>query len=133
MTLDNLHVAGSGIPEMTARVFQAGGKRLTELQRRVLQRAYMRHTGHLDAQLSGDPVKVQQSGSDVSMTIDYLGYMKFLDLKKTSKGKRKKRYAPIYNKYVFGFLMGYTYNNLRAGMAEVADRELPTTTINIIQ
>lgn len=131
ITTDNLHIAGSGVPEMTAKVFKAAGKRMTELQRRVLDRAYIRQTGQLEAHLSGDPVQVQTLGEDVMMNISYLDYIRFLDLKKTKNGKKKKRYAQIYNKYVYGFLMGYTHNNIRAGLTEIAEKQLPETTINI--
>lgn len=39
------------------------------------------------------------------ITIEYPLHIRFLDMKKGRKGKRKKRYAPIYNKYVYGYLV----------------------------
>lgn len=116
---------------MTADVLRKGAERLTEIQLSVLKRTYVSHTGDLAANLASKPITVSADNNNVSLVIRYLFYLRFLDLKYSSKGKKKKRYAPIYNKYVYGFLMGYIYNNLRQGLTAVVVRELPTTVINI--
>lgn len=120
-----------GMGPMIASVFREAGKQLTQTQDMVLNQAYVRHTGDLSALLSSNPTIVQNTSDSATMRIRYLAQIRFMDLKKTAKGKKKKRYQPIYNKYVFGFLMGYTYNHLRQGLTRVANQSLPTITVNI--
>lgn len=120
-----------GMGPMIASVFREAGKQLTQKQDRVLNNVYVRHTGELSALLSSNPTTVQNTSDSATMRIRYMAQIRFLDLKKTAKGKKKKRYRPIYNKYVFGFLMGYTYNHLRQGLTRVANQSLPHVIINV--
>lgn len=120
-----------GMGAMIAGVFREGGKELTEIQDRILNRVYVRHTGELSALLASNPTNVQNTADSATMRIRYMAQIRFLDLKRTATGKRKKRYRPIYNKYVFGFLMGYTYNHLREGLTRVANQSLPSVYINV--
>ena len=50
------------------------------------------------------------------MTIRYPLYIRFLDMKKGTGGKKKKNYEPIYNKYVYGYLYGGIYRRLKAAL-----------------
>lgn len=120
-----------GMGKMIGEVFADGGKQLTQIQNRVLTRTYLRRTGQLSALLESNPVIVENTADSATMRIRYMGQIRFLDLKKTALGKKKKRYRPIYNKYVFGFLMGYTYNQLRQGVSRVANESIPSVYINV--
>lgn len=46
-------------------------------------------------------------------------------MKKGRKGKKKKRYAPIYNKYVYGYLKADVHRKL--------NRLVPSIMINAIE
>jgi hypothetical protein len=129
ITTDNIRTIN--VPEMTADVLSSGAEKLTQIQLDVLNRTYVKDTGDLAGNLSSKPFSVRTINNDVSLEIRYMFYLRFLDLKYSSKGKKKKRYAPIYNKYVYGFMMGYIYNNLRMGLSAVVVRELPVTVLNV--
>lgn len=58
------------------------------------------------------------------ITIDQL-HIRFLDMKKGRNGKRKKLYAPIYNKYVYGYL--------KSEVARKPNRMVPDVMINAIK
>jgi len=77
-----------------------------------------RRSGNLIRNLSGRNFNIISSTQRVNLLIDYVSTIRFLDLKKTSKGKLKRNYTPIYNKILYGFLYSKTYPALRYGMAE---------------
>jgi hypothetical protein len=86
-------------------------------QMMVLDNAFKTKTGDTERWL-GDRshINVTATSDGAQLVIDYPSYFHFLDLKYSRYGKKKQTYAPIYNKYVFGFLMGYLYNNIRREM-----------------
>lgn len=45
--------------------------------------------------------------------MSYPAYIRFLDMKRSRTGKRKKS-APIYNRPVYGYLVGGIYRHLNA-------------------
>ena len=61
---------------------------------------YYKRTGRLKDALWNLP-----SASGTKIEITYPLHIRFLDKKKNRKGKKKKRYAPIYNKLVYGHLV----------------------------
>ena len=85
------------------------GDRLLETQRGIAQATYRTRTGQLMNSLSGG-VTV----SDCKVDIPYPVHIRFLDMKKTRTGKKKKRYFPIYNKYVYGYLKSDIWRILNA-------------------
>lgn len=109
---------------MTEGVLREAADALTTIQGYVLEDNYLSQSGRLAANLASKPYVILTSTSGAMLKVNYLSYMRFLDLKETRKGKKKKRYAPIYNKYVFGFMMGFTYNRLRAGLTNIIYKEL---------
>ena len=78
---------------------------------------YYRRTGRLKDALWNRP-----SASGTKIEITYPLHIRFLDMKKGRKGKRKKRYAPIYNKYVYGYLV--------ADIRRTLNRMIPDIMIN---
>ena len=44
------------------------------------------------------------SVQSMSVTVSYPKHIRFLDMKKSRSGEKKKRYAAIYNKQVYGHL-----------------------------
>lgn len=85
------------------------GDRLLETQRGIAQATYRTRSGHL-MDLLNSSVTV----SDCKVNIPYPIHIRFLDMKKTRAGKRKKRYFPIYNKYVYGYLKSDIWRMLNA-------------------
>lgn len=65
------------------------------------------------------------SASGTKIEITYPLHIRFLDMKKGRKGKKKKRYAPIYNKYVYGYL--------KADVRRTLNRMIPNIMINAIE
>ena len=57
--------------------------------------------------------------------MSYPIHIRFLDMKKGRNGKGKKRYAPIYNKYVYGYL--------KSDVARKLNRLVPDIMINAIK
>ena len=61
-----------------------------------------------------------------------MSQIRFMDLKKTAFGKRKKIYHPIYNKPVYGYLFGYAYDRMRFGLTNYLRQET-TAKVDAIQ
>lgn len=82
------------------RYLESQTEKLFVRQREAAAEApYYRRTGRLKDALWNLPTA---NGTKIEIT--YPLHIRFLDMKKGRKGKRKKRYAPIYNKYVYGYL-----------------------------
>lgn len=92
-------------------------------QSRILNKSYRNKTGTLARALAGQP-----EVTDMKVSIPYPKHIRFLDLKKTRLGKRKKRYAAIYNRYVYGYLKSSVYKLL---MGSIPDQIVKTIEDNI--
>lgn len=99
-----------------AEVFTDTGTPLLEQQAGIAS-TYLNKTGYLSGRLSEKPFKVTETDGGATMIIEYPDYIRFLDLKKAASGRAKKTYYPIYNKPLYGFIYGYAYARLRAGLS----------------
>ena len=106
-----------GIIEQTASIFYETGSELLTEQAEIAKYYYNRRSGDLLSMLSGRNFSVMSSSRGVKLVIDYLKYIRFLDLKKTAKGKKKKIYQPIYNRPVYGYIYNVTYPKLQNGLS----------------
>ena len=92
----------------------------------------------------GSGVRIDEAAMEV--TIPYPIYIRFLDMrrasiktetvdktvirnhrkvvKKLARGKKKTNYAPIYNKYVYGYLKSATYRRLKSAIPSFMIRTL---------
>ena len=55
----------------------------------------------------GRPARALASKCEVremKVSVPYPKHTRFLDMKKTRTGKKKRRYEPIYNNYVYGYI-----------------------------
>jgi len=104
--------------QIASGVLYNTGSKLIRQQTDILKTYYNRQTGATLANLSSQPFSVVASSQRVTLLIKYLSSIRFLDLKKTSKGKNKKVYQPIYNKPLYGFIYGYAYSRLRYGFTQ---------------
>ena len=87
------------------------GEQLLATQQMVATVYYVNRTGTLLSSLGQKPTV-----NNLKMTIQYPMYIRFLDMKKGTGGKKKKNYEPIYNKYVYGYLYGGIYRRLKAAL-----------------
>ena len=87
---------------------------------------YEKKTGRLTSALASTP-----SGSEFNVTVKYPLHIRFLDMKKGRKGKKKKRYAPIYNKYVYGYMRSDIRKKLNTIIPDIMVREFESTLIKL--
>lgn len=64
----------------------------------------------LGDRLNSLPFTIDSSDDGVVSQINYPSTIRFLDLKKTITGKKKKYYTPIYNKPLWGHIYGQGYS-----------------------
>lgn len=98
------------------------GEKLLAYQRSVASSTYNTKTGNLMSALSASPVQTNDTRA-VGVEVSYPIYIRFLDMKKSwSKKKQrlvnKKRYEPIYNKYVYGYLKSDLWKKLMRAIPE---------------
>lgn len=81
-------------------------------QYKIANRYYLRRTSpHLADVLVGSGMYEVKSDSDsVQTKINYPATIRFVDLKRTRKGKKKRYYTPIYNRPLFGHIYGRGYS-----------------------
>lgn len=114
------------IPE----TFSKAAKELSGIQSTIAGRDTVRRTGALSSYMKSNPYAVTSGSDGATLTITYPLYMRFLDLRLRGD-KPKKKHTPIYNKYVWGFLMGYIYSRTRGGLARFIAEKLKETKIEI--
>jgi hypothetical protein len=104
--------------QQVADIFYSAGSGILANQR-YLQRTFLhRQSGNLERMLGGRNFNVITSSGRVQLIINYISTIRFLDLKKTAMGKKKRNYVQIYNKVLYGFLYGRTYPALQYGLWE---------------
>ena len=107
----------------TADVLVDTTEKLLHEQSGILETYYNRRTGTLAQHLKSRPFNVKKSAEGVRLIISNISQIRFMDLKKTAAGKRKKIYHPIYNKPVYGYLFGYAYDRMRGGLTQYLRQE----------
>lgn len=98
------------------------GSALLAHQKAIADATYGTRTGSLARALSGQP-----EVSDLKVSLPYPKHIRFLDMKKTRLGKRKKKYAALYNRYVYGYLKSPVYRLLMAGFPETIIKTIEDT------
>lgn len=98
------------LPMQASDVMHEIALRLLSSQAQILRIDYNERTGNIMSALQSIPFDIYQNGGNPSLTIDYPTTLRFLDLKKTATGKRKKLYSAIYNRPLFGHIYGHGYS-----------------------
>ena len=129
--LSQQYKKGLSFVDHSAAVLEDTAEKLLHEQRGILETYYNRRTGTLARHLQSRIFNVKRSERGVSLIIDYLAQIRFMDLRKTASGKRKKIYHPIYNQPLYGYLFGYAYHRLRLGLLEYL-RQGTTAKVNTI-
>ena len=93
------------------------GDSLLEKQKSVFEATYTSRSGSLARALSSKSVATGNLFGGASVEVAYPIHIRFLDMKKRWSKKnermvRKKKYAPIYNKYVYGYLKSAVWKKL---------------------
>ena len=69
------------------------------------------HSGpHLMDRLASMQPKIDHTDNELRIELSYPATIRFLDLKKTKSGNKKRRYTAIYNRPLFGHLYGRGYS-----------------------
>jgi hypothetical protein len=110
------------IGEFAADVFKESATLMLHEQQKVAG-FYRTRSGQLLQNLGSKPFTVT-SGESPSLTIQFIPYLRFIDLKKTAKGKNKKVYQKIYNRFMHGYIYGYAYKRLRYGLTQGIRNEI---------
>lgn len=64
---------------------------------------------------------------DATVSIPYPVHIRFLDLKKTRTGRKKRNYIPIYNRYVYGYMKSGIWRMLMAALPKQMIRTIEET------
>ncbi len=75
-----------------------------------------KRTGNLQSHLNKAPFSVSKVGAGAVLSLEYLKYTRFVEMKKTATGKRKRNFVALYSKVFYGYIYGWTYNELRYGL-----------------
>lgn len=93
-------------------ILQEQADALVDTQHTIASVYYAQRTGQLVSSLSQRPTV-----SGLKIRIPYPLHIRFLDMKRTRTGRKKKGQEPIYNKYIYGFLYSGTYRRLSRGIS----------------
>jgi hypothetical protein len=107
-----------GLTDMVASVFWETGEDIFKEQADIAKTYYNKRSGELISNLTGRNFDVMKSSWNVKMIMNYISKVRFLDLKKTATGKKKKNYHPIYNRPLYGYIYNFTYPKLSWGLLE---------------
>jgi hypothetical protein len=111
------------IGEFAAEVFNESAALMLQEQYKEAAGFFQTRSGRLIQNLSSNPWRVS-AGDNPSMTIDFVKHIRFLDLSKTARGKKKKVYRRIYNRFFHGYIYGYAYKRLRYGLTQGVRTEI---------
>ncbi len=123
VTTDNIYIID--MPD----IFNKSAKALMSRQQAVAGGGNVKKSGNLADHLRSGPYSVSSENGGTTLTIIYPIYIRYIDLL-FRKGKPKKKVS-IYNKLVWGFMMGYIYNRTRGGIVRKLAERLKETKIEI--
>jgi hypothetical protein len=111
------------IGQFAAEVFNESANLMLQEQYKEAAGFFQTRSGRLLQNLSSKPWQVA-AGDSPSMTISFVKHIRFLDLSKTAKGKKKQVYRKIYNRFFHGYIYGYAYKRLRYGLTQGVRTEI---------
>lgn len=101
---------------------QRQADKLLAHQASIARASYNTRTGSLARALAS-----RATVKDATVSVPYPVHIRFLDLKKTRSGKKKRHYTPIYNKYVYGYLKSDIWRMLMAALPKQMIRTIEET------
>ena len=112
------HEVGTFLQDQAAKLLTHQGE--------IASATYQERTGRLQQSLNHLPFP-----KDGRIEVSYPIHIRFLDMKKGRKGKKKKHYAPIYNKYVYGYMRSDIRKKLNKIIPDIMVREFESTLIKL--
>ena len=109
--------------EFTARTLRTAAGMILREQAKTIAAYLNFRTGHISNSLY-EAFLVTKSGSGANLHFNYLIDLRFLDIKKTASGRKKKVYAAVYNRPLWGYVYGYTFGTLRYGLTQSVESEI---------
>lgn len=109
------------------KAFKVQTDALLAKQSAVAAGSFQRRTGNLQASFSG-----ASTVQGPSARLSYPKYIRFLDMKRGKGGVRKK-HAPIYNRPVYGYLVGGIRRYLNAVIPGILVKTMNDTFKNVKQ
>lgn len=109
--------------EFTAKVLRNAAGMILKEQAKNIEAYFNYQSGHTINSLY-EAFMVTRSGGGASLKFDYLIDLRFLDLKHTASGKKKKVYGPVYNRPLWGHVYGYVFGTLRYGLTQSVQSEI---------
>ena len=101
---------------------QSQSDRLLAHQAGIASASYNTRSGSLARALAS-----RAEVKDATVSIPYPVHIRFLDLKKTRTGRRKRNYTPIYNRYVYGYMKSGIWRMLMASLPKQMIRTIEET------
>lgn len=101
---------------------QRQADRLLAHQANIASASYNSRTGSLARALAS-----KATVQDTTVSIPYPVHIRFLDMKKTRTGKKKRAYTPIYNRYVYGYLKSDIWRMLMAAFPKQMIKAIEAT------
>ena len=86
-------------------------QKMLKAQNIIATAYFVQRSGQLLASMSQQP-----QVSNLQLKVNYPLHIRFLDLKHTRSGKKKRFYEPIYNKYMYGYLYSGIYNRIKPAL-----------------
>ena len=110
--------------QFTAQVLQNAAPKIMSEQADRVELYYNPRTNHIVDSLRENTFRVLNSGGGASLEFGYLIDLRFLDLKLTASGKKKKLYGPVYNRPLWGYVYGYIFGTLRYGLTQAVQTQI---------
>ena len=110
--------------EFATRVLRENAPDIIEEQRQRVLQYYNQRTGRIDNALDMRKYRVDRLAGGAILTFDYMIDLRFLDIKFTATGRKKRIYGPVYNKPLWGYVYNYIFATLRYGLNEKVRNEI---------
>lgn len=118
------YIRGQLYSQFTAQVLQNAAPNILREQADRVETYYNKRTGQIASQLRNQAFRVQTSGNGAILDLNYLIDLRFLDIKLSRLGKKKKVYGPVYNRPLWGYVYGYIFGTLRYGLTQSVQAEI---------
>ncbi len=110
--------------EFVAQTLQHAAPMIMSEQAARVITYYNERSGHIYENLQSQAFRVLRMGSGAILSFDYLIDLRYMDMKTTKTGRKKKVYGPVYNKPLWGYVYGYIFGTLKWGLTGKVQSEI---------
>lgn len=122
--ISDQYIRGQLYSEFTAQVLRNAAPKIMSEQADRVETYFNERTGHIVDSLMNQAFRVQRMGDGAILQLDYLIDLRFLDIKTTASGKKKRLYGPVYNRPLWGYVYGYIFGTLKYGLTQKVQAEI---------